>query len=98
MQTQSIELTRVDEGTQAASIVSLTAERWRLHGGVPPADNAAGALHTGQTQGLQATLGSQCLVLRTVGAQNVEGMDFATVADLIKAAGRSRSYHTKLRC
>ena len=76
-ETQAIELTQIDEGTQAASMTCFVAERWRLHGGSPGAE-----------QGLQAPPRSQRLVLRTVGAENVEGLNFTAVAELIKASGR----------
>ena len=84
MQTQAIELTKIEEGTQAATMTALTAERWRLHAGAQP---AAGGPPVIQEPGSQAPLSSQRLVLRTVGAKNVESMTFAAVAELIKDAG-----------
>jgi hypothetical protein len=68
-------------------VTSLTAERWRLHGGELPAASAVGAAPGGQEQGSKISLPSQRLVLRTVGSENVEGLDFAAVAALIKDAG-----------
>lgn len=69
-------------------MLSLTAECWRLHGGAMPAGSAVGAAPAGHEQPMTAPLPSQRLVLRTVGSENVEGMDFAAVAALIKDAGR----------
>ena len=53
-----------------------------------PAGSAVGAGPAGQERPMKAPLPSQRLVLRTVGSENVEGMDFAAVAALIKDAGR----------
>lgn len=77
-------------------MTSLTAERWRLHGGELPAASAVG----GQEQGVKSLLPSQRLVLRTVGSTNVEGMDFPAVAALIKDAGGHLhpSFRTELQC
>ena len=70
---------------------TLTAERWRLRTeGAPPTDPLG--LEQGGEQDQPAAAAvlhlNQKLVLRTVGEENVEGMDFPAVAALIKAAGR----------
>ena len=52
-----------------------------------PETVSAGASPHLQEHGHPGSPPTQRLVLRTVGTENVEGMDFGAVADLIKAAG-----------